>query len=398
MVILKAYKYRLCPTQHQSEMFFQWAGSCRYVYNLGLEHRALNWNQFRISLSYGKQCKELTQLKKEEEVQWLNDVPSQCLQQSLRMLDISFQNFFNKIASYPTFKVKGARDSFRFPQPQQFLISHQGKKGYVDIPKAGKVKFICTRPRAFEGRPCSLTITRDVDQWYVSIQCEVEVEDILVIPEEDVGIDWGVAHTLTTSDGIHYDLPISRMKEIEARIQCLQKKLSIQKKFGSNWRKTRGQIAKLYRKMRRIKEEFIQKVTTQIVRSRGGIGVEDLKVKNMTGAASGTLEEPGNHVAQKAGLNRSILRSSPGKIIEVLKYKSEWNKRLFVKVRPQFSSLECSKCGHIDAKNRKNQAEFECVQCRYKDHADINASRVIKKRMQSSPPQELRDVPVEKAA
>lgn len=349
-------------------------------------------------MSYGKQCKELTQLKKEEEVQWLKDVPSQCLQQSLRILDTAFQNFFKKTASYPTFKMKGDRDSFRFPQPVQFSIAHQGKKGFVDIPKAGKVKFICTRMKAYEGKPCSLTISRDADQWYVSIQCEVEVEDILVIPEEDVGIDWGIAHTLTTSDGIQYDLPLARMKEIETHIQCFQKKLSVQKKWGSNWRKTKLQIAKLYRRIRRIKEDFIQKVTTQIVRSSGGIGVEDLKVKNMTATARGTLKDPGSHVAQKSGLNRSILRSSPGRIIEVLKYKSEWNSRLFVKVRPHFSSLECSQCGHIEAKNRKNQAEFECVQCCHKDHADINASRVIKKRMQSFPPQELRDVPVEKAA
>jgi len=253
MVICKSYQYKLLPTKDQAQMFAQWAGSCRYLFNLGLEHRKINWDSFQVSQTYASQCKELTQLKKEEEVQWLKDVPSQCLQQSLRRLDRAFQNFFEGLAKYPRYKRKNLNDSFCFPDPKQFSISNLGKKGYLKIPKAGRVKFVCSREEAFEGEVSNLTIRRDVDHWLVSIQCEVHIQDVEVIPEEGIGLDLGVIHTLTASNHQHIDLPTIQLKAIEDRIKTLQKKLSQRKKYGSNWRKTKAQLAKLYR--RHLQEE-----------------------------------------------------------------------------------------------------------------------------------------------
>lgn len=399
MQVKKAYRYKLILTQDQFETFCQWAGSCRYVYNLGLEHRKLNWENFKVSQSYASQCEELTQLKKEKEVEWLKQVPSQCLQQSLKNLDRAYQNFFNGVADYPKFKIKGANDSFRFPQAKQLSVIQKGKKkGYIDLPKVGKVRFISSRKVAFEGRICQITISRDVDQWYASIQCEVEIPDVEVIPDEDLGIDLGVAHSISTSAGEHLDLDLDRIKKVESRIERLQKKLSGQKKFGSNWRKTKFQIGKLYRKIRRIKEDFIQKQTTRLAKSYGGIAVEDLKVKNMTASSKGTKEEPGKNVAQKSGLNRSILRVSFGRITQVLEYKCMWQKRTLHWVAPHYSSCQCSKCGHINVNSRKSQSEFECVECKYRENADLNAAKVIKARAFGSLPWGPGSMPVEKAA
>ena len=156
-----------------------------------------------------------------------------------------------------------------------------------------------------------------------------------------------MTHTLSLSTGNHLDLPLSQIKQIEERMRSLQIRLSVQKKFGSNWKKTRLRLAKLYRRIRRMKEDFIQKQTSLLVKAYGGIAVEDLKVKNMTASAKGTLEEPGKNVAQKAGLNRAILRSSPGRIYQVLKYKCQWNKRWFVAVAPRNTSRECRQCEFI---------------------------------------------------
>jgi putative transposase len=99
MMILKAYQYKLLPTLDQRETFAQWAGCCRYIYNLALEQRKINWKQFRLSMSYEKQCNELTHLKKHSEVEWLRSAPSQCLQQSLKDLDRAFKRFFTGVGS-----------------------------------------------------------------------------------------------------------------------------------------------------------------------------------------------------------------------------------------------------------------------------------------------------------
>jgi putative transposase len=380
MLLIKSYRYKLCFTDKQKEEFSQWAGACRYLYNLALEQRNLNWDQWRISISYAQQCKDLTQLKKEAEVSWFKEVPSQCLQQCLKNLDTAFQRFFEGVSKYPQFKSKGLSDSFRFPQARQFSMWNERKKGYLDLPKIGIVRFVCTREKAYEGAPCNVTILRDGEDWYCSVQCEVEVQPVEVIPEEDIGIDLGVVHTITASNGQHFDLPTEKLKRIENRIGQLQKKAAQQKKGGANQRKTRKKIAKLYRRIRRIKEDFIQQKTTQLVKSYGGVFVEDLKIKNMSASARGTVEDPGSRVKQKAGLNRSILRASMGRILEVLKYKCHWRGREFIPINPMNSSNECSCCGTINSNNRKNQAEFECLSCGHQDNADKNAAKVIKIR------------------
>ncbi len=159
-----------------------------------------------------------------------------------------------------------------------------------------------------------------------------------------------------------------------------------------------GAQYKLYRRIRRIKEDFIQQVTTALVKSYGGIAVEDLRIKNMTASAQGTVQEPGRNVAQKSGLNRAILRVSMGRIFEVLRYKCQWNGRWFVAVPPKNTSCECSVCGHVDAKSRKSQSVFECSECGQQENADRNAAKVIKKRAYRFSPWEPGSVPVEKTA
>jgi putative transposase len=120
--------------------------------------------------------------------------------------------------------------------------------------------------------------------------------------------------------------------------------------------------------------DAMHKTTTRLAKNHGLLVVEDLKVRNMTASAAGTVEEPGRQVRQKAKLNRAILAQAFAEFRRQLTYKAAWSGARLVAVSPRLTSQRCSKCGHTAADNRPSQAVFCCVTCRHRDNADHNAA------------------------
>jgi putative transposase len=110
------------------------------------------------------------------------------------------------------------------------------------------------------------------------------------------------------------------------------------------------------------------------------VAMEKLNIKNMTRSACGTVEEPGKNVAQKSGLNRSILDAGWGRFGLLLKYKLAWQGGRLVEVPAAYSSQTCSVCQHVSSESRVTQAQFRCVACGHEEHADVNGAKVILKR------------------
>ena len=178
-----------------------------------------------------------------------------------------------------------------------------------------------------------------------------------------LGIDMNVCQ-IATSDGHFYSLPDLSKKE--ARRKRYQRRMARQVK-GSNRREdTKKKLAKVSRKIANMRKNWIHKTTGDISRKCGTVVVEDLKVKNMTASAKGTVENPGKNVRQKTGLNRAVLNTAFGEIRRNLEYKCG---RL-IKVNPAYTSQTCSECGHVDKENRKTQARFQCVCCGFASNAD----------------------------
>jgi putative transposase len=115
MEIIKAFKYRIYPNQCQKESFDKHFGCVRFVYNHFLRQRIDTYAQTGKGLSYGQNAKALTLLKSNPDFVWLKEVNAQSLQQSLRHLDVAYNNFFNKRSSFPTFKKKRSKQSFKVP-------------------------------------------------------------------------------------------------------------------------------------------------------------------------------------------------------------------------------------------------------------------------------------------
>lgn len=119
------------------------------------------------------------------------------------------------------------------------------------------------------------------------------------------------------------------------------------------------------------RKDWIEKATTNLARRFDTVVIEDLRIKNMTRSAKGTVAEPGTGVAQKRGLNRSILEQGWGLFARRLADKI--GDRL-VLVPAAYTSQRCSCCGHVDNKSRESQSRFACTACGHADHADVNAA------------------------
>ncbi|MEI8397349.1 MAG: RNA-guided endonuclease TnpB family protein [Rhodospirillaceae bacterium] len=369
MKTLKAYRYRVYPTTEQENLFRQTVGCCRLVYNLALEQRKLNWHRSKpLRLTSYDQIKELPALK--DEVPFLRDVPNHPLQQAIVDLDKAFKNFFEGRAAYPQFRKRGDRDSFRYPDPKQFKITTDR----IFLPKAGWVDWVQHRP--VQGTPKTVTVSRTADAWFVSVQCEVEVATPLPVTGAAVGIDLGVAKPMALSTGEIIMLP--RTTETERRrLGALQQRVSRRTKGSRNRRKAQMAVARFQARLARRRKDAAHKATTRIAKSHGIIVVEDLKVRNMTASAAGTVEEPGRNVRAKAGLNRSMLDVAPSQIRQMLEYKAGWYGSTVVAVPPAYTSQRCSHCGFVHPDNRITQAEFACRSCGYTENADVNAARNI---------------------
>ena len=222
------------------------------------------------------------------------------------------------------------------------------------------------------------TVVREADGWYVSIQTEY----VITGPQQargDIGVDRGVAVFAATSDGELVE-PLSAFAQSIKQLTRLQRQLSRKEKGSKNRRKARAKVARMHQHIRRQREDFLHHVSTRWSKSHALIVLEDLRIGNMTRSAKGTVEKPGRNVAQESGLNRSILDQGWGGFAEMLDYKLAQRGARLVLVPPQYSSQECSECGHVASENRTTRDLFRCVKCGHTEHADVNAAKVVLKR------------------
>ena len=367
MEIRQGFKFRLKPKHQQIVKMRQFAGCCRFVWNKALALEKEIYEETGKRLGYNKLAGLLVEWKKEDVMAFLKDAHSQILQQALRNLDKAYLNFFEKRAKLPKFKKKGLNDSFSYPQG--FKIDENNSRIY--LPKIGWIRYV--KHRRISGIPKNVTVSQSCGQWYVSIQTERVIAEPVHQSQSEVGIDLGVAHFASFSDGSHL-APLNTFRKYADKLAKFQRKLAKKVKFSSNWKKLKFRIQKLHKKIVDIRRDFLHKATSTISKNHALVVVEDLQIKNMSSSASGTMENPGRNVRVKSGLNKSILDQGWGEFVRQLEYKLGWLGGVLLRVAPQYTSQKCSQCGHISKDNRKTQAKFKCMACGFEANADHNAA------------------------
>ena len=361
---LQAFKYELMPDGEQQRDMRRFAGSCRFVYNKALAMQKSLYEQGQKKQGYAGLCKSLIGWK--AETTWLTETPSQALQQTLKDLERAYSNFFAKRADFPRFKKKGMADSFRYPDSKQIKLD-QGN-GRIFLPKLGWLRYRNSRDVLGEVR--NVTVSQSGGKWFVSIQTQREVEQPLPTSTSAIGIDVGVVRFATMSNGA-FIAPLNSFKKHQQRLARYQRRMSRKVKFSSNWKKAKARVQKIHTTIANARKDFLHKTTTTISQNHALVCIEDLQVRNMSKSSKGNSEQPGKMVKQKSGLNRSILNQGWGEFRRQLAYKVQWHGGMLLAVPPHHTSQTCPACGHVSKDNRQTQAKFLCVDCGYKNHADV---------------------------
>lgn len=207
--------------------------------------------------------------------------------------------------------------------------------------------------------------------------------EAISIPGEMMRFDLKAGYPLSTTKSMLYRL--RRYQRACARKVELQKKAhgitgalpkGTRLPVFNRLARARQRLARMQAKIARQRADFLHKLSTEIANKHTIFVMEDLRVKNMSKSAAGTVDAPGRNVRQKSGLNRSILDQGWSEFARQVEYKITANGGQLILVNPAYTSQKCSCCGHIDAKNRKGD-KFKCLACGNADHADVNAAKNI---------------------
>ncbi len=370
MIIRKAYKYRLNTNAETEQLMSQYAGNCRYLWNKSLALNLYHLQNNQPMIWYQELDWFSKLWKKSDDYAFLKLSPAQTLQQTLKQLERAFKDAFDKkqpLKKIPTFKKRGERDSFSFPQG--FKI--EGRR--IFLPKIGWVNF--RKSRDIEGTPKNVTVSRQGKYWFVSIQVEMETSEPIHPATSMIGMDMGVKRLFTLSNG-DFEAPIN-VDCFKNKIKRLQKRLAKKVKFSNNWRKLKEKINRLHTKIAHIRHDILHKFSTTLSKSHAIIVLENLQIKNMTKSAKGDMDKPGSMVKQKSGLNRVILDQGWGLLKTFLEYKQLWLGGQVMYVDPKYTSQTCPVCQHANKLSRKSQSEFECVLCGHEEHADVVGAKNV---------------------
>ena len=362
-------RFRLYPSAAQEVLLLEQCGHARYVWNLGLEQR-LMWRHWQgPTPGFNAQAAQLTEARKVEP--WLACGSQTVQQQALRDLDQAWQRFFAGTHRRPRWRKAGEDEGLRIVGPQAVRVRQDNRgRSSVLIPKIGWVSF--KRSRALVGWK-SYRITRDrAGRWHIAFAA---IPDPIPAPGtgEVVGVDRGVTVAVALSTGEMTSPAGLSMKEAE-RLLRLQRRLARARRGSNRRRWVRTLIGQLKSRDGDRRKDWVEKTTTGLARRFDVIRVENLNVKGMTRSARGTMANPGRNVAQKAGLNRGILKSGWGLLAGRLEQKAPGRVE---KVKAAYTSQTCHACKHIASESRKSQATFVCVACGHRANADVNAARNI---------------------
>lgn len=301
----KAYRYRVYPTDVQENLLRRTIGCTRLVFNRALAARTESWYERQERVDYVQTSAMLTQWKKQEDLQFLNEVSSVPLQQCLRHLQTAFTNFFTGRAKYPKFKKKRSGGSAEFTK-----AAFRWKNGQVYLAKCSEpLPIRWSRQLPTDCEPTTITILLDRRRrWFVSLRIDDPTDNKLKTVDSAVGLDVGISSLVTLSTGEKIVNPKAFDKYYQ-KLKKMQLALSRKQKGSRNRDKARFKVARIQAKISDSRKDHLHKLTTRLVRENQTIAVEDLAVRNMVK----------NHK-----LARSISDASWGELIRQLAYKCQW--------------------------------------------------------------------------
>ena len=350
-------KVRLYPNKEQEVALVKSFGCCRLVWNYYLEKTNNQYKETGKGLNYCEMAKDLTQLKKLPDYLFLQEATAATLQQSLKNLESAFKNFFQKRAKFPKFKSKHKKQSIRYPE------SCSIKGNGVKLPKLGIVK--ARIPKTISSKIKSVTVSKtSTDKYFAAIL--FETDDLTLNKTGKIsGIDLGLTSLVTVFDGETYRKvdPIKPTRKYAQRLRRRQQTLSRKTKGSNNRKKQVKRVAKVHEKIANTRQDFLHKISRELVDENQVIVVENLCIKGLA----------------RTKLAKSVLDAGFGMLLNFLGYKLEREGGKLIEVDRFFPSTKlCNCCKFKNNSLNLSIREWVCPNCQTHHDRDENAAKNIR--------------------
>jgi putative transposase len=356
-----SYRCRAYPDQAQQQVLTRTFGCVRVVWNRTLAARRARYAAEGTSTSYAQTDRALSQMKKDPELAFLNEVSSVPLQQALRHQHQAFAAFFGKRARYPRFKSRRGRQSAHYTRSAFTLRGGALRLAKTDAP----LRFTWSWPDVDVGAldPAMVIVSREPDgRWYVTFAADAADAQPLPPAGHTVGVDLGVKDFAVTSDGEK----IANPRHLARRARNLaryQRRLARCRSGSANRAKAAAKVARAHRKVRNARRDFLHRASTRLVRQNDVIVIEDLHVSGMI---------------RNRSLAQAIADCGWGEFRRQLAYKcARYGRELVVIGRWYPSSKTCSACGHLLIELSLSTRHWTCLSCGARHDRDINAAQNI---------------------
>lgn len=391
--MLKAIKIQIYPTDIQQDYISRLLGSCRFVFNNCLAHKINVYNETKETVGYAALGKYLTNLKQQEETNWLKEIHSHPLSTELINIETAYKRFFKNGAGFPSFKKKGQKESCHFHTPSRKSI--RGNRLTI-IKQLKNILFKCSikdekylNKHQKDIRSGTLSRTKS-GKYFYSILIDREHDKVLPETDNVIGLDLGIKDFIVTSDNKKYP-NLRLLEKNKLKLLRLNRQFSKKQKGSKNRDKARVKIARIHEKINNQKDYYLHSVVNELLDENQVIVIEDLSIEKMVKSVEIKKEDYdklskekqkiySKKKSDKKSISKGLSEVSLSEFNRILKYKAEWYGRDIIEIDRYYpSSKLCYDCGYKNDDLQLEDRVWRCHECNEWHDRDYNAAKNILK-------------------